>query len=99
MQRSIKKILTTHVGSLPTLGALDESAADFEPALRAQVESVVRMQREAGLDIINEGEFTKGGDWLSFAETRFGGFEARPTRVGAWRNVRRRRDLQRFDFG
>ena len=78
MQRSIKKILTTHVGSLPTLGALDESAADFEPALRAQVESVVRMQREAGLDIINEGEFTKGGDWLSFAETRFGGFEARP---------------------
>jgi 5-methyltetrahydropteroyltriglutamate--homocysteine methyltransferase len=46
----MKRILTTHVGSLPTL----ESVA-----------AVVRRQREIGLDLINEGEYTKGGDWLS----------------------------------
>jgi 5-methyltetrahydropteroyltriglutamate--homocysteine methyltransferase len=53
---------TTHVGSLPTL---------------ACVEAVVRKQREIGLDLINEGELTKGGDWLSYVEGRFGGFEPR----------------------
>src|SRR5205085_10559276 len=25
-----------------------------------------------------EGEYTKGGDWLSYMEERFGGFEPRP---------------------
>ena len=28
------------------------------------------------MDIINEGEYTKGGDWLSFTDDRFGGFTA-----------------------
>jgi 5-methyltetrahydropteroyltriglutamate--homocysteine methyltransferase len=41
------------------------------------VEAVVRRQREVGLDLINEGEYTKGGDWLSYMEARFGGFEPR----------------------
>ena len=31
-----------------------------------------------GIDIVNEGEYTKGGDWLSYVEYRFGGFEERP---------------------
>ncbi len=82
MQRSVKKILTTHVGSLPSIGSLDEAAADYETQLRAQVETIVRMQREAGIDIVNEGEFTKGGDWLSFIDKRFGGFEARARPAG-----------------
>jgi 5-methyltetrahydropteroyltriglutamate--homocysteine methyltransferase len=43
---------------------------------------VVERQREAGLDIINEGELTKGGDWLSFMDARLGGFEERPVPVG-----------------
>ena len=37
---------------------------------------LVEQQRLAGLDIINEGEYTKGGDWLSFTDDRFGGFTA-----------------------
>ena len=82
MQRSDKRILTTHVGSLPSLESLDESAPDYEAKLHAQVETIVRMQREAGIDIVNEGEFTKGGDWLSFIDRRFGGFEARPRPAG-----------------
>jgi 5-methyltetrahydropteroyltriglutamate--homocysteine methyltransferase len=63
MKRSRERILTTHVGSLPTLES---------------VEAVVGRQREIGLDLINEGEYTKGGDWLSYMEERFGGFEPRP---------------------
>jgi 5-methyltetrahydropteroyltriglutamate--homocysteine methyltransferase len=65
MQRSSNRILTTHVGSLPTPDGLSGEAA---------VRQLVDRQRETGLDIINEGEYTKGGDWLSFADHRFGGF-------------------------
>jgi 5-methyltetrahydropteroyltriglutamate--homocysteine methyltransferase len=77
MQRSTQKILTTHVGSLPE-PALDNAAPDYEAKLRTAVADVVQRQRAAGLDVINEGEYTKGGDWLSYVEHRFGGFEPRP---------------------
>src|SRR2546423_15156432 len=70
MKRSSERILTTHVGSLPLLNG-------------SSVPAVVRQQRELGLDLINEGEYTKGGDWLSYVEPRFGGFEARPPAPGA----------------
>ena len=42
------------------------------------VADVVERQCEAGIDVINEGEYTKGGDWLSYLDSRFAGFEARP---------------------
>lgn len=67
MQRSTARILTTHVGSLPAPAGLTGEAA---------VRQLVDQQRRTGLDIINEGEATKGGDWLSFADDRFGGFTA-----------------------
>ena len=67
MQRSTHKILTTHVGSLPTPDGVNGEAA---------VRQLIEQQREIGLDIINEGEYTKGGDWLSFTDDRFGGFTA-----------------------
>src|SRR5262249_11332771 len=38
--------------------------------------------RDVGLDVINEGEYTKGGDWLSYVDDRFDGFEARPPAGG-----------------
>jgi 5-methyltetrahydropteroyltriglutamate--homocysteine methyltransferase len=65
MQRSTHHVLTTHVGSLPAPAGLTGEAA---------VKSLVEHQRQIGLDIVNEGEYTKGGDWLSFADDRFGGF-------------------------
>jgi len=34
----------------------------------------VARQRETGIDIINEGEYCKGGDWLRYMQKRFGGF-------------------------
>jgi 5-methyltetrahydropteroyltriglutamate--homocysteine methyltransferase len=78
MKRSTDKILTTHVGALPELSPLDRDAPDYLPKLTDEVGAVVAKQREIGLDVINEGEYTKGGDWLSYAEHRFGGFEQRP---------------------
>jgi 5-methyltetrahydropteroyltriglutamate--homocysteine methyltransferase len=72
------KILTTHVGSLPAPADFDATAEHDDRSWRAAVRWVVDRQREAGLDIINEGEITKRGDWLSFADDRLGGFEERP---------------------
>ena len=77
MQRSTERILTTHVGSLPEPPGLD---TDEQRA--AAVADVVRRQREIGLDVINEGEYTKGGDWLSYVDYRFGGFTERPRKDG-----------------
>ena len=84
MLRSTQKILTTHVGSLPS---------------GPSVEWVVAKQREVGLDLINEGEYTKGGDWLSYVEGRFGGFEPRPPAPGAIPLIAQGRDREVFaDF-
>jgi 5-methyltetrahydropteroyltriglutamate--homocysteine methyltransferase len=86
MKRSDKKILATHVGSLPYADG-------------ATVEWVVRRQRELGLDLINEGEYTKGGDWLSYVETRFRGFEPRPPAPGAVPLTAQGKDRETFaDF-
>src|SRR5438046_3998011 len=80
----MKRIQTTHVGSLPTLES---------------VEAVVRRQRDIGLDLINEGEYTKGGDWLSYVEERFGGFEPRPAAAGEKPLITQGKDREAFtDF-
>jgi 5-methyltetrahydropteroyltriglutamate--homocysteine methyltransferase len=63
------------------------------------VEAVVRKQREIGLDLINEGEHTKGGDWLSYVEERFGGFEPRPAPPGETPLITQGKDRETFaDF-
>src|SRR6185369_7884025 len=83
MQRSTsKKILTTHVGSLPRPNGTDRPGGEDDTDLRKLVADVVARQREIGIDVINEGEYTKGGDWLSYVDDRFGGFEARPPAGG-----------------
>jgi 5-methyltetrahydropteroyltriglutamate--homocysteine methyltransferase len=66
VNRSTDRILTTHVGSLPAL------QPDLPPG--EAVAQVIGRQRQTGIDVINEGEYTKGGDWLSFADERFAGF-------------------------
>ncbi|HZD20537.1 MAG TPA: hypothetical protein VE325_07690, partial [Burkholderiales bacterium] len=86
MKRSSERILTTHVGSLPLLNG-------------NSVAAVVQQQRSLGLDLINEGEYTKGGDWLSYVEARFGGFEPRPPAPGAVPLIAQGRDREAFaDF-
>jgi 5-methyltetrahydropteroyltriglutamate--homocysteine methyltransferase len=83
MKRSTSsKILTTHVGSLPRADGTDRPSGEDAAALRQSVADVVARQRDIGIDVINEGEYTKGGDWLSYVDNRFVGFEARPPAGG-----------------
>ncbi len=74
MQRSSSKILTTHVGSLPFLSLDKGVAAGDETRLTEDVAAVVAHQRDIGIDVVNEGEYAKGGDWLRYMQKRFGGF-------------------------
>src|SRR5262245_16894142 len=76
------KISTTHVGSLPSPPDYDPTAPHQDDALRHSVQWIVDHQRDVGIDIINEGELTKGGDWLAFMDDRLGGFETRPMPAG-----------------
>ncbi|HEX4003686.1 MAG TPA: hypothetical protein VHX36_13635 [Candidatus Acidoferrales bacterium] len=73
MRRSTQKILTTHVGSLP--GRRDSFVNGDDAGLSEAVCEAIARQRDIGIDVINEGEFTKGGDWLSYIDGRLGGFE------------------------
>ena len=92
MPVSDRRILTTHVGSLPRpadvvelLFALDRGeerdAALVEEVLQRSVNDAVRMQEDAGLDIVSDGEMSK----ISYATyvrhrlTGFDGDSARPT--------------------
>ena len=95
MRRSDGRILTTHVGSLPYIAPLDRTASDYEARLRAAVTDIVGKQRALGLDIVNEGEYTKGGNWLSYLDERFGGFEVRPGEDGG-AVMRQGRDREEF---
>jgi 5-methyltetrahydropteroyltriglutamate--homocysteine methyltransferase len=63
------------VGSLPAPQALWSLEGVDSARLRAAVADVVRLQRDCGVDIINEGEITKGGGWLVFVNERLSGFE------------------------
>ena len=74
MRRSERAILTTHVGALP--GDVDLwTGAASEERVREAVRDVVAFQRNAGVDIVNEGELSKGGNWVSFVNNRLTGFE------------------------
>jgi len=73
MRASSTRILTTHVGSLPALAAIDRADANYDDALRDSVSAIVELQREIGLDFINEGEYTKEGSWIAYIGQRFGG--------------------------
>src|SRR5438093_518888 len=82
--RSTERILTTHVGSLPRPDDLTQmiwSKADGEAVDEAALASRVKeaigeaiaFQREAGVDIINDGELSKPG-FSSYIYDRYTGF-------------------------
>jgi 5-methyltetrahydropteroyltriglutamate--homocysteine methyltransferase len=81
MRSSTDRILTTHVGNLPAPRALWVDSKVDQAQLQAAVNDIVKQQRSVGLDIINEGEATKDGNWVQFINERLTGFEPRP--VGA----------------
>jgi len=90
MKRSVGRIVTTHVGSLPRPNDLIElyrgDAPDSEllPRLKSAIADVVRRQADSGIDIVNDGEFGKAmrrsvdfGAWWSYVYDRLSGFELR----------------------
>jgi 5-methyltetrahydropteroyltriglutamate--homocysteine methyltransferase len=95
MRRGATKILTTHVGALP--GPLEtwEGNAD-RAAVSKAVHDVVAAQLAAGTDVVNEGELTKGGNWVTFINSRLSGFEAVPADA-TFALLRSSRDWQEFD--
>ena len=96
MQRSSERILTTHVGALPGPLATWTEAGVPDDELRAAVRDVVAEQRAAGVDIVNEGELTKGGNWVTFINSRLAGFVGVPAE-GTLALLASSKDWQEFD--
>ncbi len=109
MKRSTERILVSHAGSLARPTDLrdmivakenDEpyDAEKLETRLKESVAEVVRDQITNGIDIVNDGEFGKGG-FSQYARVRLSGLEQRNpgARPGA-RNItgRDQRDFPEF---
>jgi 5-methyltetrahydropteroyltriglutamate--homocysteine methyltransferase len=88
MKRSVDRILTTHVGSLPRPNDLMElyrnDAPDKQllPRLTSAIDDIVKQQVDNGVDVANDGEFGKAmrssvdyGAWWSYVYDRLSGFE------------------------
>ena len=99
MKRSIDRILTTHVGSLPRSPQLIEAMgkiergeisdrSDFERLVDQAVAVVVNKQSELGIDVVDDGEVGKVG-FITYINERLGGFEPLPVeRKSTWDNTK-----------
>ncbi len=86
MKRSTNRILTTHVGSLPRpadlLEMMDKGGEAirkaYEQRLRSAVAEIVNKQVELGIDVIDDGEYSKPS-FVTYINQRLGGFETDTT--------------------
>jgi len=89
LQQNSGRIQTTHIGSLPRPHHLldrlkakfsgqnfDDKA--FESELRQAVVDVVKKQKDCGIDIVTDGEFSKPG-FFTYIQERLNGYEPRPS--------------------
>jgi 5-methyltetrahydropteroyltriglutamate--homocysteine methyltransferase len=85
MQHSTKRILTTHAGSLPRPPDLLEMLAAMEQGqpvdeakraarLPGAVKEIVQKQIELGVDIVDDGEYSKPS-FVTYTNERLAGFE------------------------
>jgi 5-methyltetrahydropteroyltriglutamate--homocysteine methyltransferase len=83
----MSRILTTHTGSLlrpaelmPFLWAAERDEPydvdEFNRVLRGAVKGVVKQQADAGIDIVNDGEYGRIS-WLTYIYNRVSGIETR----------------------
>jgi 5-methyltetrahydropteroyltriglutamate--homocysteine methyltransferase len=81
----MKKIFTTHVGSLPRTQTVvdhifarergqDHDATAFQAAMTSAVSETVRRQVEAGVDIVSDGETSKIS-YATYVKDRYTGFD------------------------
>ncbi|MEY4880309.1 MAG: hypothetical protein RJB62_1778 [Pseudomonadota bacterium] len=80
MDERSKRILTTHVGSLPRPDARSEmmaegkSGAAYDEAVAKAVADIVRQQAACNIDIIDDGEQSKPG-FVAYVSERLAGLE------------------------
>jgi 5-methyltetrahydropteroyltriglutamate--homocysteine methyltransferase len=90
MKRSEDRILTTHAGSLirpQTVADFDMTRQEgrgvdeqaYDETLRRAVAEVVREQADAGVDVVDDGEFSKSS-WGTYINQRVSGFKHDPER-------------------
>lgn len=87
MRRSTERILVSHAGTLPRTDEVarvfnDGSDAEFEAMLPGAVKDVVRRQAELGIDVVNDGEFSKRGGFSSYVRDRLSGIEQKQFPAG-----------------
>src|ERR1700750_1012728 len=80
MRRSTDRILVSHAGTLPrpdAVARLFDGGPDdeFNAALPSAVKDVVRRQAELGIDVVNDGEFSKRGGFSNYVRSRMSGIE------------------------
>jgi 5-methyltetrahydropteroyltriglutamate--homocysteine methyltransferase len=89
MSRSPDRITVSHVGSLvrplrmvPFLEAMrdgqDYDRQGFAAALAESVAETVRLQAEAGVDVVSDGEYGKAINWAYYIHNRLTGITKRP---------------------
>jgi 5-methyltetrahydropteroyltriglutamate--homocysteine methyltransferase len=88
------RILTTHAGSLIRPPELLEGEPS-EPALARAVADVVRRQAEAGIDVVDDGEFGKES-WITYLYQRVRGIEPRTVPLEGTTILPPSRDRQAF---
>src|SRR5262245_59403519 len=97
MKRSVNRILTTHCGSLPRpadllqmLIARDKGNLDdlpeFQARLKDAVGECIAKQIAVGLDIVNDGEWSKP-DYSTYVKDRLTGFNGEPTQMETGRDM------------
>ncbi|ARQ00844.1 cobalamin-independent methionine synthase II family protein [Pseudorhodoplanes sinuspersici] len=87
IQQNTDRIQTTHIGSLPRPHKLLDilkkkysgekiDEAEFDKILSQSVKDSVKKQKDSGIDIVTDGEFSKPG-FFTYIQERLEGFEAR----------------------
>ncbi|MGH7032563.1 MAG: cobalamin-independent methionine synthase II family protein [Stellaceae bacterium] len=111
MKRSAERILTTHAGSLPRPEALREAwakpasaageEASLEALLRSSVAEAVKVQKDAGVDLPNDGEFGKPmrsvsdlAAWGTYIFGRLAGFGPTPSGTAAPQRAARNQPMR-----
>src|SRR6266567_4108521 len=87
MRRSTDRILVSHAGTLPRTDEVarlfnDGSDEEFTGMLPAAVKDVVRRQADIGIDIVNDGEFSKRGGFSGYVRNRISGIQQREYAAG-----------------
>src|SRR6516165_4587384 len=98
MLRADRRFVVSHVGSMVRPPAMipylqkaqtgepyDKTA--FEACLTESVIEAVRLQAEAGIDVVSDGEYGKSGTWAFYVHRRLKGIEWHPF-TEAWRRRR-----------